>query len=132
MADILSFTEKQKQKQASAQAQLPARPKLKTMQACTLAGLLEFLSQFGAPYILVTNDKAGNSNIPDACFKDGRVVLDLTPTAIVKFSLDESYLTFGCRFSGVHHDLCIPYEAIVQVGVMNSEFHFLFPVIEAV
>ncbi len=66
------------------------------------------------PYILVD---ASNESvlIPDGIANDGKVVLNLVPSAIQQLEMTNEYLSFSARFNGVAHDIYCPMASILAI-----------------
>lgn len=66
------------------------------------------------PYIVVdaTNELV---EVPQEFVKDGQIVLNVSPSACVNFSLDLDGLSFQARFSGQPRRLSMPCEAIIAI-----------------
>lgn len=66
------------------------------------------------PYIVVdaTNELV---DVPLEFVKDGQIVLNVSPSACVNFSLDISGLAFQARFGGQPRRLSMPCEAIMAI-----------------
>ncbi|BFT29254.1 ClpXP protease specificity-enhancing factor [Alteromonas sp. D210916BOD_24] len=66
------------------------------------------------PYIVVdaTNDLV---EVPQEFVKDGQIVLNVSPSACVNFSLDIEGLSFQARFSGQPRRLSMPCEAVMAI-----------------
>lgn len=80
------------------------------------------------PYILV-NSLSPNVLVPqDFVNPDGQVVLNISPTAVVNFSMDEDSLSFGARFGGVPTDLFVPYAAIMGIYAKENQQGMIFEI----
>ena len=132
MTNIIHFKPKEpKEALQPAEVAPKATFNLKSMQACTVDGLVEFISQFGTPYMIVNEELAGDCGVPKHVFKNGEVTLNIATYAVSKWQHTESHLMFKCRFGGVDTQLCIPYTAIIAVFPKeNASFAFTFPTIE--
>lgn len=66
------------------------------------------------PYIVVdaTNELV---EVPQEFVKDGQIVLNVSPSACVNFSLDLDGLSFQARFSGQPRRLSMPCEAVMAI-----------------
>jgi len=80
------------------------------------------------PYILV-NSLSPNVLVPqDFVNPDGQVVLNISPTAVVNFSLDTDSLSFGARFGGVPTELYVPYAAIMGIYAKENQQGMIFDI----
>ncbi|MEL7388078.1 MAG: ClpXP protease specificity-enhancing factor [Pseudomonadota bacterium] len=66
------------------------------------------------PYIVVdaTNELV---EVPQEFVKDGQIVLNVSPSACVNFSLDIEGLSFQARFGGQPRRLSMPCEAVIAI-----------------
>lgn len=66
------------------------------------------------PYIVVdaTNELV---EVPQDFVKDGQIVLNVSPSACVNFSLDVEGLSFQARFGGQPRRLSMPCEAVMAI-----------------
>ena len=66
------------------------------------------------PYIVVdaTNELV---DVPLEFVKDGQIVLNISPSACVNFTLDISGLSFQARFGGPPRRLSMPCEAVMAI-----------------
>lgn len=77
------------------------------------------------PYILVDATAAG-VEVPQAFVKDGQIVLNISPSAVKHFVLDESGLGFNARFSGVATDIYSPMHAIMGIYAKENGKGMMF------
>jgi stringent starvation protein B len=66
------------------------------------------------PYIVVNANMRG-VEVPQQFVKDGQIVLNVSPSACVHFSLDYESLSFQARFSGQPHRIFIPCQAVIAI-----------------
>ena len=72
------------------------------------------------PYIVVdaTNELV---EVPQEFVKDGQIVLNVSPSACVNFSLDLDGLSFQARFSGQPRRLSMPCEAVMAIYATEED-----------
>ncbi|NMH60443.1 ClpXP protease specificity-enhancing factor [Alteromonas ponticola] len=66
------------------------------------------------PYIVVDATKE-HVDVPQEFVKDGQIVLNISPSACVNFSLDNDLLAFQARFGGQPRRLSMPCHAILAI-----------------
>ena len=66
------------------------------------------------PYILVDATHP-NAQVPNEYVQDGRIVLNISPTAVMSLNIGPDALEFGGRFSGVARSLYVPMEALLGI-----------------
>ncbi len=86
----------------------PSRPYL-------LRALYEWLLDNDAtPYLLV-DAQYRNVVVPEQFIEDGRIVLNLSPSAVRGLHIDDQALTFNARFGGVPMDVYVPIGAVAAI-----------------
>ncbi|MEZ5479010.1 MAG: ClpXP protease specificity-enhancing factor [Thiolinea sp.] len=71
------------------------------------------------PHILV-NALAKDVNVPRQHIKDGKIVLNISPSAVHDFMLDNDALSFSARFGGVAFYIYCPVYAIEAIYARES------------
>lgn len=66
------------------------------------------------PYVLV-NAQADDVAVPADFVKDGKIVLNVAPHAVGRFSLDQTALACSCRFGGQPFDVYLPMRSIEAI-----------------
>ena len=78
------------------------------------------------PHVLV-NAMADNVSVPqDYVNPDGQVVLNISPSAVMEFSLDNVSLSFRARFGGVPTDIFVPCSAIMGIYAKENQQGMVF------
>ncbi len=82
------------------------------------------------PYILVdtSNDQV---SIPAGIANDGKVVLNLSPTAIQNLEMTNEHISFSARFNGVSEDLYCPVSSLMAIYARENGEGMMFPVEES-
>ncbi|MFT5658188.1 MAG: stringent starvation protein B [Gammaproteobacteria bacterium] len=80
-----------------------------------IRGLYEWLlDNEVTPYLLVDTSFYGVM-IPQGIATDGKVVLNLAPSAIQQLELDNEYIAFSARFGGVAQNVYCPMGSILAI-----------------
>jgi stringent starvation protein B len=66
------------------------------------------------PHIVVDAHIAG-VYVPQQFVQDGQIVLNIAPTAVVAFELNNTALSFNARFGGVPFDVYVPISAVTAI-----------------
>ncbi len=66
------------------------------------------------PYVLVNAEEAG-VDVPRQYVKDGQIVLNISPNAVVDLVIDNDSLHFNGRFGGVPIDVFVPMASVVGI-----------------
>jgi len=66
------------------------------------------------PYLLV-NTTVDAVAVPEHLIKDGHIILDISPSAIEHWVIDDEAVSFSARFSGEPYDIYVPIDAVKSV-----------------
>ena len=101
--------------------------KMTSSQPYLLRALNEWIVDNGfTPQILVDSTHP-DLNIPDAVRAGDKVVLNISPGAVRDLELDNEYLSFVARFSGVSHAVLVPIEAVQAIYARENGQGMMFP-----
>lgn len=78
------------------------------------------------PHLLVSADHAG-LDVPESTIKDGRVVLNIAPSAVRDLLIDSEMVTFVARFGGVSRAVTVPINAVEAVYARENGRGMMFP-----
>jgi len=96
-------------------------------QPYLLRALNEWIVDNGfTPQILVDSTHP-DLNIPDAVRAGDKVVLNISPSAVRDLEIDNEYVSFVARFSGVSHAVLVPVEAVQAVYARENGQGMMFP-----
>ncbi len=91
-----------------------------------IRALYEWLEDNNAtPYIMVDSTHSG-VDIPAGIAKDGKVVLNIAHRAVQGLEIDNEYIAFSARFSGVSQSLYIPIQAVMAIYSMEDGEGMMF------
>lgn len=76
------------------------------------------LDQGMTPHLLV-DATWPSAEVPQAFVEEGRIVLNIRPSAVRDLSLGNDYVTFSARFAGVTHAILVPMGAVL--GIYSRE-----------
>ncbi len=66
------------------------------------------------PYLLV-NALADDVDVPRQFVKDGQIVLNVSPSAVINFHVDTDGVSFNGRFGGIPTDVYVPVSAVMGI-----------------
>ena len=66
------------------------------------------------PYVLVNAEEAG-VDVPQQYIKDGQIVLNISPAAVVDLVVENESIHFNGRFGGVPVDVFVPMTAVIGI-----------------
>lgn len=79
------------------------------------------------PYLMV-DATAENVQIPTEHVQDGRIVLNIASRATGNMSMENDYIHFSARFSGVSQEIWVPVQAVLGIYAKeNSQGMFFDP-----
>ena len=78
------------------------------------------------PHLLIEADDP-NVQVPDAARQDGKVVLNVSPTAVRDLLMDDELVTFVARFGGVSRSVSVPMAAVQAVYARENGRGMMFP-----
>ncbi|MGC8466580.1 MAG: ClpXP protease specificity-enhancing factor [Acidithiobacillus sp.] len=84
------------------------------------------LEQDLTPYLLVLVDYPGVS-VPPGYDRDGRIVLDISPSATQGLQMADSWIQFQARFGGVARRIEIPMAAVLAIYAAETQEGMGFP-----
>lgn len=79
------------------------------------------------PYVLVDAFAAG-VEVPQDFVKDGQIVLNIAPQAVVQLSIDNQGIKFNARFAGIPVDIRAPLSAILGIYAKENGQGMMFDV----
>lgn len=77
------------------------------------------------PYVLVDANFKG-VDVPQQYVKDGQIVLNVAPTAVVDLDIGNAEMRFNARFSGVATDVIVPISAALGIYARENGQGMLF------
>ena len=78
------------------------------------------------PQIVVDAQRDG-VRVPTAYVRDGKIVLNISPTAVRGLSLGNERVEFGARFGGASFDVVVPVQAVLAVMARENGTGMSFP-----
>jgi stringent starvation protein B len=84
------------------------------------------LDNDNTPYILV--DASGEQvSIPNGIASDGKVVLNLAPSAIQNLEMNNDFISFSARFNGVAEQIFVPVASMLAIYARENGEGMMFP-----
>lgn len=78
------------------------------------------------PYLAVDADYP-HVEVPREYVEDGRITLNVSPSAVVGLVMDNDELTFSARFSGVSRQIAVPMGAVMGIYAKENGQGMAFP-----
>jgi len=84
------------------------------------------LDNDNTPYILVDTGSEQVS-IPNGIASDGKVVLNLAPSAIQNLEMTNDFVSFSARFNGVAEHIFVPVASVLAIYARENGEGMMFP-----
>ena len=78
------------------------------------------------PHLLV-DANAQMVKVPQQFARDGQIVLNIAPQAVVAFTMDKEAVSFNARFGGVPQQVYIPMAAVLAIHARENGVGTFFP-----
>ena len=78
------------------------------------------------PHLVVDALLQGVS-VPSEHVKDGQIVLNVSPSAVVGLSIGQDEITFSARFGGIARNICVPIYAVQGIYARENGQGMMFP-----
>lgn len=98
----------------------PSRPYL-------LRALNEWIVDNGATPQILIDSTDPDVEIPDSVRTRDKVVLNISPAAVRDLTIDNEYVSFVARFSGVSHGVLVPIGAVEAIYARENGQGMMFP-----
>lgn len=80
-----------------------------------LRALYEWIVDNGCTPHIIVDAEIPRVDVPEQYVKDGQIVLNLSPTAVIELEMADESLSFNGRFGGQPVDIFIPMGAILGI-----------------
>lgn len=77
------------------------------------------------PHLLI-NTEIENVMVPEHLIKDNKIVLNISPSAIEAFDIDDDGISFCTRFSGTQVDIYLPTDSVVSIFAKETGQGMIF------
>ena len=85
-------------------------------QPYLLRALFDWITDNGfTPYLLVNADYNDEIEVPRQYVEDGKIVLNISSTAVNDLTLDDEWVSFNARFSGEQTSVYFPIPAVLAI-----------------
>src|SRR3954470_14026370 len=105
----------------------PAPPPPPPKRPYLLRAMHQWMSDSGhTPHVIVDAERAG-AEVPRAYVKEGKIVLNLSPSATQRLKLGNDEIEFDARFAGVVHHVRFPVAAVMGIYAGETGEGRVFP-----
>lgn len=88
--------------------------------------LYEWIVDNGCTPYIVVNASREDVQVPRAHVKDGQIVLNIAPSAVVGLKLDNDAVEFSARFGGVAMQIYVPMGALLGIYARENGQGMIF------
>ncbi len=92
-----------------------------------LRALYEWIVDNGATPQILVDATADDLEIPASVRSGDKVVLNIAPEAVRDLEIDDGFVSFVARFSGVSHGVIVPIDAVLAVYTRENGQGMMFP-----
>lgn len=92
-----------------------------------IRGLYEWILDNGMTPHLLVNANHPKAQVPLGFVQEGRIVLNICPTAVHGLVLGNERIAFGARFGGVSTEVAFPPQAVLGIYARENGRGMLFP-----
>lgn len=92
-----------------------------------IRALYEWILDNGmTPHLLVDTTRSATV-VPHQFVQDGKIVLNISPSAVRELAIGNEEIVFNARFSGRSMDVLVPVEAVMGIYARENGHGMLFP-----
>jgi len=93
----------------------PVPPTMNSSRPYIMRALYDWIVDNGCtPYLLVDAQRPG-VEVPVQYVKDGQIVLNISPSAVIELQIGNDWISFNGRFGGTPTDVLVPVGAVVGI-----------------
>lgn len=93
----------------------PVTPSMNSSRPYIMRALYEWIVDNGCtPYLLVDADRP-EVEVPTQYVKDGQIVLNVRPSAVIELQIGNEWISFNGRFGGSPTDVLVPVGAVIGI-----------------
>lgn len=102
-------------------------PRMTSRRPYLLRALYAWILDNGmSPHIQVDAGRK-DVHVPPSAIKDGKVVLNIAPSAVGAFEMDDDRISFNARFGGVSYPVWIPVAAVLAIYARETFEGMMLP-----
>lgn len=92
-----------------------------------LRAVHEWITDNGLTPQIVVDARQDQVRVPTSCIREGKIVLNISPTAVRGLSLGNEWVEFGARFGGTPFDVVVPVHAVLAIMARENGTGMSFP-----
>ena len=92
-----------------------------------LRAVYEWIADNGLTPQIVVDAQQDQVRVPTAYVREGKIVLNISPTAVQGLSLGNDRVEFSARFGGTPFDVAVPVHAVLAIMARENGTGMSFP-----
>ena len=92
-----------------------------------LRAMHEWIVDNGLTPHIVVDAQREHVQVPASCVRDGRIVLNISTTAVRGLTLGNEWVEFSARFGGTPFDVVVPVHAVLAIMARENGTGMSFP-----
>jgi stringent starvation protein B len=92
-----------------------------------IRALYEWLVDNGKTPYLMVNAEHQDAEVPSQFVENGRIILNVDPSAVSGLEMGNDWISFSARFRGTAEDIIIPPSAVMGIYAKENGQGMLFP-----
>ena len=92
-----------------------------------LRAVYEWIADNGLTPQIVVDARQERVRVPPGCVREGKVVLNISPTAVRGLDLGNERVEFSARFGGTPFDVVVPVGAVLAIMARENGTGMSFP-----
>ena len=102
-------------------------PGMTSSRPYLLRAVHEWIVDNGMTPQIVVDTQQEQVQVPAAYVRDGKIVLNISATAVRELSLDNERVAFNARFGGSPFDVVVPVRAVLAIMARENGVGMAFP-----
>ena len=92
-----------------------------------LRAVHDWITDNGLTPQIVVDARQDQVRVPASCVREGKIVLNISPTAVRGLSLGNEWVEFSARFGGTSFDVVVPVHAVLAIMARENGTGMSFP-----
>ncbi len=92
-----------------------------------LRAVNEWITDNGLTPQIVVDARQDQVRVPTSSVREGKIVLNISPTAVRGLSLGNEWVEFSARFGGTSFDVVVPVHAVLAIMARENGTGMSFP-----
>ncbi len=106
-------------------------PEMSSSRPYLIRALHEWISDNGMTPLLLVDADAPAVDVPRAFVEDGKIILNVSMSAVQGLELGDDQIQFRARFSGAVKQISVPVTAVLAVYARETSAGMMFPETES-